>query len=217
MQPGYPIGGLLRLAKRSFGPWLWRETYRCLRLPWTDAQGAAAHAGEPAVPVEVRALERSELALCARESVYELSPRFLQGIASRDDLCVGAFAGDKLASYCFFAAEPTAIDSHLQFHFPLRWIYVYKALTLASWRGRRLQQQVFLRALPAVDRWLHASHPPPGFVTLVATDNAASMSAFARLGFKPFESFAVLRIRSRPRLVSPSRDERTQFYVEATA
>jgi hypothetical protein len=67
-----------------------------------------------------------------------------------------------------------------------------------------------------VDRWLHGLRQPLGFVTLVVTDNAASMSAFARLGFKSFESFAVLRIRSRPRLISPP-EERTELYVEATA
>jgi hypothetical protein len=205
-----------RLAKRAVARWVWRETYRCLRLPWNQAQSAAGDVGDPAVPVEVRALERSELALYGNESTYDFSPQFLHGIASRDDLCVAAFAGGKLVSYCFFAVKPTAIDSYLRFHFPLRWIYVYKAFTHPAWRGRRLQQLVFLRARPEVSRWLHGLREPLGFVTLVMADNPPSLNAFARLGFKPFESFSVLRIRSRPRLLSGSEDEGRAFYIQAT-
>jgi hypothetical protein len=58
---------------------------------------------------------------------------------------------------------------------------------------------------------------PAGFVTLSVTDNVPSLSAFARLGFTPFESFRMLRVRSRPRLLSPSEDEPTDFYVELKA
>lgn len=206
-----------RLARRAFGRWVWRETYRCLRLPWNQAQSTAAAVDAPAVPVEVRPLERSELALYGKEGGYEFSPQFLRGIASRDDLCVAAFASGKLVSYCVFAVEPTAIDSHLRFHFPPRWIYVYKAFTHPGWRGRRLQQQLFLRALPDVGRWLDGLQQPLGFVTLVIADNAPSFSAFARLGFKPFESFSVLRLRSRPRRISPPVEERSEFYVEGAA
>lgn len=206
-----------RLAKRAFGRWVWRETYRCLRLPWSQAQSAAAAVDAPVVPVEVRPLERSELALYGREGGYDFSPQFLRGIVPRDDLCVAAFAGGKLVSYCVFAVEPTAIDACLRFHFPPRWIYVYKAFTHPGCRGRRLQQQVFLRGLPEVEQWLGGLHPPLGFVTLVMTDNAPSFSAFVRLGFKPFESFSVLRVRSRPRRISPPAKESSEFYVEASA
>lgn len=206
------IGAAARsLARR----WLWVETYRCLRLPWKEAQIAAAALAEPSV--EVRRLQRSELEHYSTEAVYDFSQRFLQGIASRDDLCFGAFAGDKLASYCFFAVMPTDIDAYLRFHFPQRWIYVYKAFTHPAWRGRRLQRQVFLRALPGVSGWLSGLRQPAGFVTLAMTDNVPSLSAFARLGFTPFESFRVLRVRSRPRLLSPSENEPADFYVELKA
>jgi hypothetical protein len=208
------IGAAARsLARR----WLWVETYRCLRLPWRQAQIAAAAVAEPSVPVEVRQLPRSELEGYSNAAEYDFSRRFLHGIASRDDVCFGAFAGDKLVSYCFFAVMPTDIDAYLRFHFPQRWIYVYKVFTHPAWRGRRLQQQVFLRALPGMSGWLSGLRQPAGFVTLAITDNVPSLSAFARLGFTPFESFRVLRVRSRPRLLSPSEDEPTDFYVELKA
>jgi len=205
-----------RLAKRSLGRWVWLETYRCLRLPWKQAQDAGTEAAQAAVPVKVRQLERADLARYASETEYEISPRFLDGIAARDDLCFGAFVDGKLASYRFFAVRPTAIDSYLRFHFPARWIYAYKAFTHPAWRGKQIHRQLFLRSLPQVGAWLPGLQEPLGFVTLVVSDNAPSRSALTRLGFSPFESFSVLRIRSRPRLVSPPEEDRAGFYIELT-
>ncbi len=205
-----------RLARRSVGRLLWVETYRCLKLPWKQAQAAGAAGAGEAMPVEVRPLERSDLERYGKEAEYEISPRFLEGIAARDDVCFGAFAGGKLVSYRFFALRATAIDAHLRFRFPLRWIYAYKAFTHPAWRGKRLHRLLFLRSLPEVCRWLQGLREPLGFVTLVLSDNAPSSSALVRLGFSPFESFSVLRIGSRPRLVSPSEDEARGFYIELT-
>jgi hypothetical protein len=202
-----------RLAKRSIGRWVWLETYRCLRLLWKQAQAAAA----PTDGFDFRLLERGKLALYGKAGEYDFSPRFLQGLASRDDLCFGAFADGKLVSYCFFALMPTAIDSYLRFHFPQRWIYAYKAFTHPSWRGKRLHQQVFLQALPEIGRWVRGIRDPLGFVTLVVTENVTSLNAFTRLGFMPFESFPVLRIASRRRLLSGLEEESRAFYIETTA
>lgn len=196
-----------RLAKRLLAPLAWRETYRCLRLPWPEPAAAVASA-----PFEVRVLDRSDLARYGREVLYGISARFLDGIAARDDLCVAAFSAGQLVSYRFFALQPTDIDAHLRFHFPPGWIYAYKAFTHPAWRGRRLHREVFLRSLPEVSRWLPGSGAPLGFVTLVLSDNEASAKALARVGFEPFTSFSVLRLLSRPRLVEPA-DEGMEFRI----
>lgn len=202
-----------RLAKRSIGRWVWLETYRCLRLPWDEAQRAAAAVSEPGEGFVFRLLERSELERYRGDAQHDISARFLDDLTSRDDLCFAAFAGGKLVSYSFFALTPTAIDSHLRFRFPARWIYAYKAFTQPSWRGKRLQQEVFLRAVPEVGRWVHGLRDPLGFVTLVVGDNKASLRAFARLGFVPYDSIPVLRVRSRPRLLSHSEDQPRAFDI----
>jgi hypothetical protein len=152
-------------------------------------------------------LDRPDLARYSREALYEISPRFLEGIAGREDLCVAAFSGQDLVSYRFFALQPTDVDAHLRFHFPPGWIYAYKAFTHPAWRGRRLHREVFLRSLPAVSRWARGLRAPLGFVTLVLSDNDSSARALARVGFSPFTSFSVLRILSRPRVVSASAEE----------
>jgi len=187
-----------RLAKRLLAPLAWRETYRCLRLPWHERATATASAA-----FDVRVLDRSDLARYSQESAYGISPRFLDGIAARDDLCVAAFSGSELVSYRFFAAQPTDIDAHLRFHFPPGWIYAYKAFTHPSWRGRRLHRELFLRSMSEVEPWQRGSREPLGFVTLVLSDNESSAKALARVGFGPFTSFTVLRVLSRPRLVAP--------------
>ena len=193
-----------RLAKRLLAPLLWRETYRCLRMPWP----APAPAAPASTPVEVRVLERSDLERYSRDALYEISARFLDGIAARDDLCVGAFSGQDLVSYRFFATQPTDIDAHLRFHFPPGWMYAYKAFTHPAWRGRRLHRELFLRSLPAVSRL----HKPLGFVTLVLSDNASSAKALARVGFEPFTSFSVWRVLSLPRRIS-SEHEAMDFRI----
>lgn len=176
-------------------------------MTWPEQAAAAASA-----PFEVRVLDRPDLARYSREALYEISARFLDGIAARDDLCVAAFSGRDLVSYRFFALQATDIDAHLRFHFPQGWIYAYKAFTHPAWRGRRLHREVFLRSLPLVSRWLPASQAPRGFVTLVLSDNESSAKALARAGFEPFTSFSVWRVLSRPRLVAPE-DEAIEFRI----
>lgn len=191
-----------QLAKRLLAPLAWRETYRCMRMPWDEPAATAA----ASAPLDVRVLDRPELARYGRDAAYEISAGFLEGIAARDDLCVGAFSGSDLVSYSFFAKQPTDIDSHLRFHFPPGWIYAYKIFTHPAWRGRRLHREVFLRSMPEIKRWLPGARAPLGFVTLVLSDNESSAKALARVGFEPVASFSVLRVLSRPRLVEPAHD-----------
>ena len=203
-----------RAAKRLLGPLLWRETYRCLTLPWDQARALPAQASGPAREVDVRLLEREELRRYSREGAYEISAAFVDGLAGRDDLCFGAFAAGRLAAYRFFALRPTAIDAHLRFHFPPRWIYAYKAFTLPAWRGHRLHRELFVRSLPELGRWLGGLEPPLGFVTLVMSDNPSSAAALGRLGFAPVASFPVLRVRRRPRVIAPPPAEPEGFRIE---
>lgn len=203
-----------RAAKRLLGPLIWRETYRCLTLPWDQAGALAAQTSGPAREAEVRLLEREDLRRYSRESAYEISATFVDSIARRDDLCFGAFVEGRLAAYRFFALRPTAIDAHLRFHFPPRWIYAYKAFTLPACRGIRLHRELFVRSLPEVGRWFGGLEPPSGFVTLVMSDNPSSAAALRRLGFGPVESFSVLRVRRRPRAIVPSRAQPEGFRIE---
>lgn len=178
-------GRLGRAVRAVFG----REVYECLTVDWPGEQGAAA--GLPAPGVQIKAVERSELDRLSAAGYSGISREFLRGIERTPDLCFGAFAGEALVSYVFFApASPIAIDARLQFAFPADWIYVYKAFTQPAWRGKRLLHQVLAHAMTRLC--------PRRFVTLVVAGNQASRKAFERCGFRPTQRFPVWRVLSRP-------------------
>jgi len=194
-----------RIFRALLRPLVDRQVYECLTVDWTEANRLGPGAPSGADGVRVRAVERSELAHLRAGGEYGISEKFLRDVAQRPDSCFGAFIGDTLVSYVFFAPlAPTAIDEHLRFDFPPGWIYVYKALTLPAWRGRGLLPRLLKSAMPAVGTSLH--RPPPGFVTLVVAGNDASSKAFERCGFRKAQQFPVWTTLSRRRhIASPAR------------
>ena len=170
-------------------PLLGREVYECLTLDWPGGQEAAASPSDS--DVQIRAVDRTQLARLSADVACGISQKFLRGIERTPDLCFGAFAGEALVSYVFFApASPIAIDARLQFAFPADWIYVYKAFTQPAWRGKRLLHQVLVHGMDRLG--------PHRFVTLVVAGNQASRKAFERCGFRPTQRFPVWRVLSRP-------------------
>ena len=179
-------GRVSRVVRALFG----REVYECLTMDWPGEEQRAA-AGLPPSDVQIRAVERSELARLSAAGFSGISQKFLRGIEGAPDVCFGAFAGEALVCYVFFApASPIAIDARLQFAFPADWIYVYKAFTQPAWRGKRLLHQVLKHAMARLG--------PHRFVTLVIAGNQASRKAFERCGFRPVQRFPVWRVLSRP-------------------
>lgn len=207
-------GSIARRLRSRIAPWIEWQNYQCLTLSWSKAQFARGALTEPPVPVELRRLDRSDLLRLAGDPVYDFSLRFLQRLESRDDLCFAAFASGQLVSYGFFSAAPTDIDEYLRFHFPIRWIYVYKGFTHPGWRGRRLWPFVLLNALPALLEWLGPVNEPAGLVTLVLSDNRSSLKALGRIGFRLESQFPILRMRRRPWLISLPPQEQEDFYIE---
>ena len=170
-------------------PLLGREVYECLTLDWPGGPEAAASSSDS--ELQIRAVDRTQLARLSADRACGISQKFLRGIERTPDLCFGAFAGEALVSYVFLApASPIAIDARLQFEFPADWIYVYKAFTRPAWRGKRLLHQVLAHGMGCLG--------PHRFVTLVVAGNQASRKAFERCGFRPTQRFPVWRVLSRP-------------------
>jgi hypothetical protein len=180
-----PAGRLGRVLR----PLLGREVYECLTLDWPGGQAAAVSPADSGM--QIRAVDRTELSRLSADAACGISQKFLRSIERTADLCFGAFAGEALVSYVFFApASPIAIDARLQFAFPADWIYVYKAFTRPAWRGERLFHQVLVHGMSRLG--------PQRFVTLVEAGNQASRKAFERCGFQPTQRFPVWRVLSRP-------------------
>jgi hypothetical protein len=165
--------------------------------------------------VSVRAIERPELERLAQNPEHEISRRFLEGLASRDDLCVGGFIDGRLACYGFYsAAAPTDIDEALRFRFPAQWLYVYKGFTHPAHRGKRLRTRVLIGGMPAIAQWRGAHPEPAGFVTLVLSYNQPSLKALRRIGFEPQQSFPVLKLGGCTVLRVRDDDRASGFFIE---
>ena len=200
-----------RLLHALMRPWIQREIYECLTLDRHEAARLSPLARAGAPRREIRRIDRTELAQFSEVPEHGISRRFLEGIASRDDACFGAFVDGELASYVFLAANsPTAIDNWLRFRFADGWTYVYKAFTLPRWRGRRLLPLLLASAMAEMATQGGGRH---GFVTLYIRGNEASRKAFERCGFQPRLQFPVWKLLSRPRRVSHAEDS-AQFGID---
>lgn len=205
---------LLRRLRGRLAPWIAWQRYRRLTTRWSAARRARSAVYDPPLPVRIRPLERPELERFAGDPGCDISARFLERLEPRPDLCLGAFVGAELAGYAFVSAGPTQIDEYLRFHFPERWLYLYKAFMRPHFRGKRLLSHIFLGGVPLIEQWLGPIEEPIGFVTLVRSDNELSLKAFSRVGFRPEEDFAMLRLLSRPFLVAMPPVEPSGFFVE---
>jgi hypothetical protein len=72
------------------------ENYQRLTLSWRAAKFAQGALREPPMDLRVRAVERAELERFVEDPAYGISPRFLERLESRTDLCVGGFVGGSL-------------------------------------------------------------------------------------------------------------------------
>ncbi len=69
-----------------------------------------------------------------------LNAEFLQQARARGDICIGYFDQGELVSYFWCGFNRVPADPGIAVKVPPRYSYAYKAMTLASHRGRHLQQ-----------------------------------------------------------------------------
>lgn len=190
---------LARRVRALLRPWMDREVYECLTLPWRRATEVRPRTGG----VYVQAGGAGRACPPARRPRV----RHLGKVSARDRAAPGRvlrrLRRRRPRQLAFFApASPTAIDEHLRFQFPPGWIYVYKALTLPAWRGRGLLPALLTQAMPHLG---NSAALPTGFVTLVISGNDASFKAFNRCGFQNAQAFPVWRVLERPCGLAPRR------------
>jgi hypothetical protein len=135
-----------------------------------------------------RVVRSDEITRAARDPLYEISPAFLDTALTRGDLCMGAFAGERLVAFGFSSAQPTNIDADFCFSFPPGWMYNFKEFTLPAWRGRRIHA-----ALWGARRWqILRERGVRNVVALVMATNYPSLASFRRLGFRRAFGFAIV-------------------------
>jgi len=133
----------------------------------------------PALPegYSLRVLSAEQALEYTEVAELELPARFLSAAERRGDHCVCAFYAGELVSYVWRAYSTTPLQDGIDLQLGEGYRYGYKALTLASHRGLRLQQSITLHS--------DITDYPRGFryaLSYIATHNYASIISDKRRG-----------------------------------
>ncbi len=127
--------------------------------------------------LEYRMVSEAELLPWCPHPGLDLKEKTLRPAFARGDRCVGAFEGDQLVGYVFFAFQATPDTDGTWVDFDSRTRYAYKSFVLPAYRGRRMGLELYqLSALvcPSQDRSLD--------MIIVHTDNTPSLRSAQSVG-----------------------------------
>jgi len=148
----------------------------------------------PKLPVghQVRRVENQDYQKASESDELGISASFLQAAHQRGDICIGYFVENELVSYfwCGFSEVPS--EPGLDIVVPQHYSYAYKAMTLADFRGMRLQEIL----THANDKLLVAE----GFthnIEYIDVSNFAQKQASARYGNSTVGRVWLLRHRQK--------------------
>ncbi|HXU80090.1 MAG TPA: GNAT family acetyltransferase [Polyangia bacterium] len=139
-----------------------------------------------------RFVDADELESHARAGEHELDPDFLAEARRRSDRCYALYEGTELASYGWYARQPTPIDEHFVLHFDPDYTYMFKGYTVPAHRGKRLHAVGMSRALRDFGK-----AGGRGLVSYVASNNFASLKSTARMGYRLFGDVYLVRAAGR--------------------
>jgi ribosomal protein S18 acetylase RimI-like enzyme len=161
-----------RLARRLLGASM-------VRVVWLEADWLPDWI-RPDPSLDFRFLEPDEVRYFAGDPVYELEAAMAEQIEAGSDLCFGALAGGRLAAYGWYALGGIEAEHAcgVAMSFPPDVAYMYKGLTHADFRGRRLYALSMGLALRDL-----AEYGVTKLVCLVESTNWAARRSCARLGF----------------------------------
>ncbi len=170
--------GVMQVSKdmflRAVNRLMFLKVYRCLKL-----EQLSAEAPSPAPGYRGEFLDRGFLRKYATLPEYEIAEDFLEQAFIKGDRCYGWLKGDLLCGYQWYSNGPTDTGWHgLMVNFDARYTYMYKAFTHPAHRGKRL----FPAGVEAMFKE-SCSLGYNGIVTLVETNNPASLHSCRLLGF----------------------------------
>lgn len=175
--------GLHRLAARI----IYGDVLALLSLPGEAAPVGATGEATDWVARFLRADEMADLAAAGDTDLH--LPYVAQAIA-RGDRCFAIFAGDRLASYSWYATLPTGVTQELALHFPSSYVYMHHSFTARAFRGRRLHALGIHRARAALAA--EAQGTAVDLLAIVSTTNVASLKSCQRAGYRRVGSFWLL-------------------------
>jgi hypothetical protein len=174
----------LRTVNRAF----FLRVLRCMKL---DSVNPAFLA--PISNYQGRFITRAELDQFADRREWELSRDFLDEAFGKGDQCYGFFRDGVLAAYQWYATTPTQTGWRgLVASFNRDYVYMYKGFTHPEHRGRRLYPA---GVTAAFNHYLSKGYK--GILSIVESNNFASLNSCYRMGYADFGKVRVVGIFDR--------------------
>ena len=159
---------------------------------------------------DARFVGENELAKFAHEEAHDLSADFLREALARGDRCYALFDGEALAAYGWYSDIPTPIDANFVLHFDRAYTYMYKGYTVPAYRGKRLHAVGMCRALRAF-----TEEGKKGLISIVLSNNFASLHSVVRMGYRIFGDAYVLRAGSHSFVYATKACRNYGFWIES--
>lgn len=158
---------LVSRVVRRLGVHLWQIFTRPLASP----------VARPPEGLELRVIPPDDPTAPWADPELEIDARKAAEGFARGEVCVGAFAGPKLAGYAWFAQQPAPHSAGIWMGFDSQAIYVYRAFVNPRYRGRGIAPALYAFADP-----LFLDAGKTFAVLCVEATNAASLAAARRAG-----------------------------------
>ena len=134
-------------------------------------------------------LHAAELEQYVAREEYGLSRTFVARELAMGHECVAIREGESLAAYGWYSTTPTHFTDDLSVRFGPQWVYMHSGFTHPAYRGRRLHAIAMTIALT-----LYQARGYRGLVSVVTTDNEASLKSCDRMGYRQFGTIYTARL-----------------------
>ena len=146
----------------------------------------------------------------AADTANEMSPFFVADAMARGDRCFAICDGTLPLSTSWYSTRPTRIGlGDLVLYYAPRYVYMYKAFTQPSHRGRRLSAAAVSHAFGQ-----YAAKGARGFISCAEATNVESLKALQSVGYRVFGSIYVVRFFGRHFTYATPGCHAFQFYLE---
>jgi hypothetical protein len=157
-----------------------------LRCLYIDTPDPAFLTLEPAYRAEF--LGPDELDRYVAQPEYGLTEQFVSRELAMGHECFAIRHGDALATYGWYSTTATHFTDDLSVRFDRHWVYMHSGFTHPTFRGRRLHAYGMTIVLT-----LYRARGYTGLVSVVHSDNAASLKSCARMGYRRFGTIYACR------------------------
>jgi RimJ/RimL family protein N-acetyltransferase len=121
-----------------------------------------------------------------------LGDGFVERALRKGDSCYAVRDAEKLIAFSWYSNKPTEINGALKLLFDPKWIYLYHGFTREEFRGQRL---LGIGMAKAADAFIRRGFK--GVICYVEANNASSLKALARVGFRDVGTLRVVRLLGR--------------------